>query len=397
MTKKQYTPLHEQVASQIIKKLQEGTAPWQLPWDNSTAGTGLPYNAVTGNRYKGLNCISLMLAGRPDPRWLTYRQAVSKGWNVRKGEKGSQIQFVKTSEFVPKIDGKGNKIIGTNGKPEGIYVPRDRPMVSTAWVFNAQQIEGISPLQSIDADQSRWNPIARAEQLLIAIGAKINYVPGEQAFYNPIKDEITLPHPSQFPSADKFYGTAYHEVAHWSGHPSRLDRSIMNQIGSPNYAREELRSEIASMLIGNELKIGHDPGQHVAYVGSWVRTLRDTPAEIVAAATDAERIFDYIIAYERLYDKKQETASDGVQKNNTGGQQAIAELTTGQQINHHGSTYKVTEVKSRGGIRLENLNSGVEISVSKEDPFYTSLVQAASGKNKEPSLQPGASEESISR
>lgn len=398
MAKKPFIPLHEQVANQLIKKLEEGTAPWQLPWDNSGTPAQLPYNAVTGNRYKGINCLSLMLAGREDPRWLTFRQALSKGWNVRRGEKARLIQFVKTSEFVPKIDGQGNKRYDSKGKPEGIIVPLERPILSSAWVFNAQQIQGIPILVAQDREQQRWNPIERAEKLLVATGAKINYVPGEKAFYNPMTDEITLPLASQFPAAHKFYETALHETAHWSGHSSRLDRRVMNQVGSPAYAREELRAEIASMLIGSELKIGHDPEQHAAYVNSWVRTLRDTPAEIFAAATDAERIFDYIMAFERLYDRSQEKASSKAELSNDSGQQKIGELLPGQQVNYHNTTYKVTGMLKRGRIQLEDLSSGVTIAVNKDDHLYQRLLAVANNQNnKENATEQASTQQGIGR
>lgn len=373
--------LHENIANQLIKKLEQGTAPWQLPWESASANLALPYNAVTGNRYKGINILSLLLSDHGDPRWVTYKQAESKGWQVRKGEKAVAIQFRKTSEFVPVLDEAGNKVLNEQGKPEGYTVRLEHPIIKTAWVFNAQQVNGMPPLENERQAEHAWTPIERAERLVRATGAKINHIQGNKAYYNPIADEITLPLTSQFSSPDRYYATALHEIGHWTGHAARLDRRIMNRIGTPEYAREELRAEIASLLIGHELKIGHDPGQHAAYVNAWIKTLRDTPTEILAATADAERIYDYVMDYERLYSR--DIAASGPEaKIVTMNPRALLpadDLTMGQEVSVNGSTYKMTGVLKRGRIRLEELASGMEISVSRQDPFYQTLLEA--GRN----------------
>ncbi|SET69885.1 putative DNA primase/helicase, partial [Nitrosomonas marina] len=103
----------------------------------------------------------------------------------------------------------------------------------------------------------------------------------------------------QFETPDRYYATALHELGHWTGHETRLNRDLAHPFGSEGYAREELRAEIASMLLGHELGIGHDPGQHVAYVASWIKTLEEDPTEIFRAAADAEKIQDYVLAFAR--------------------------------------------------------------------------------------------------
>ncbi|WP_256562624.1 zincin-like metallopeptidase domain-containing protein, partial [Pseudomonas sp. HMSC066A08] len=112
-------------------------------------------------------------------------------------------------------------------------------------------------------------------------------------------DSITLPERNQFPTADNYYATALHELGHWTGHPSRLDRDLAHPFGSEGYAREELRAEIASLMLGERLEIGHDPGQHAAYVGSWIKALKEDPKEIFRAASDAERISGYVMDFEQ--------------------------------------------------------------------------------------------------
>ncbi len=106
-----------------------------------------------------------------------------------------------------------------------------------------------------------------------------------------------MPFKHQFPTPDRYYATALHELGHWTGHESRLNRDLAHPFGSEGYAREELRAEIASMLLGSELGIGHDPGQHVAYVGSWIKALQQDPTEIFRAAADAEKIQDFVLSF----------------------------------------------------------------------------------------------------
>jgi len=117
-------------------------------------------------------------------------------------------------------------------------------------------------------------------------------------------DTIQLPTRERFAKPSGYYATALHELGHWTAHPDRLDRDLGNPFGSEGYAREELRAEIASLILGSELGIGFDPDRHAGYVDHWVQILTDTPKEIMYASADAERISEYILTIEqkRRYD-----------------------------------------------------------------------------------------------
>src|ERR1700746_1270642 len=144
-----------------------------------------------------------------------------------------------------------------------------------------------------------WDPVEQAEKLLQASGAKIEHSQSGGAYYRLSTDTIRLPSPDRFETPSGYYGTALHELGHWTGHPDRLDRDLGNPFGSEGYAREELRAEIASLILGSELGIGYDPAAHAGYVDHWVQILTDTPKEILYAAADAERISDYILTIEQ--------------------------------------------------------------------------------------------------
>ncbi|EJU9617961.1 TPA: zincin-like metallopeptidase domain-containing protein [Pseudomonas aeruginosa] len=303
-------PFHEAVAEKLIEQLKAGTAPWQKPWAAGEFGS-MPMNPTTGNRYKGINAIQLMMQGRSDPRWMTYNQAQDQGAQVRKGEKSTMIQYWKFTEERIKKDEAGKPVLDEKGEKVKITVALERPKCFHAYVFNAEQIDG---LPAITRKEQTWDAIERAEHILAASGARIMHAPGDRAFYRPSTDSITMPERGQFASADRYYATALHELGHWTGHPSRLDRDLSNPFGSEGYAKEELRAEISSMILGDELGIGHDPGQHAAYVGSWIKVLQEDPMEIFRAAADAEKIHKFVLAFEQQQVQDQQIGADQVQQ-----------------------------------------------------------------------------------
>lgn len=291
--------MHEAVAEKIIAQLKEGTAPWQQPWEKSTAAFVKPYNAVTNQSYRGLNSLYLqMFTPFEDPRWATFRQAQSQDWQVQKGAKGMAINFVKTHAYYPKRDEQGKPVLDQNGNPVRVRKELNSPIVTKAWVFNAEQIKGVPPLEK-KVETSQWENLNRVENLVKNTRAVIEHVQGNNAYYSPLGDKIRMPERSQFKTSDRYYSTLLHELGHWTGHRDRLDRSMMNILGTREYAREELRAEIASMMLGADLQIGHDPGQHVAYVDSWIGILTEKPFEIHQAAADAQKIMDYLMAFDR--------------------------------------------------------------------------------------------------
>lgn len=373
MSSKNSRPLHEIVAENIIKKLEAGTAPWQKPWNDNGPAFEIPYNATTGNRYKGINIFSLLMADRDDPRWMTFKQASEKGLQVRKGEKASLIQYVKLHQLVPKKDEQGKPILDEKGKPVKVQVRLDRPIITTAWVFNAEQINGIETLVKPVVKQFQWDAIQRAENIIQASGADITHKSGKRAYYSLALDSITMPLREQFDAPDKYYATVLHELGHWTGHKDRLDRSMVDSFGTKGYAREELRAEIASMLIGQELHVGHDPGQHVAYVKSWIQILRDTPFEIHAAAADAEKILNYLLAFEQ---KREIKSAANVQAEARSQRTKESSLTIGDEIVYNNTVYKVQGHLKGGRMRVEAVTTGNVFSLSKTDRLYNSLLQA---------------------
>jgi putative DNA primase/helicase len=296
-------PFHEAVAEKLIRLLQEGTAPWQKGWQPGEPGALLPMNPMTGKRYQGINAIQLMSQGHADPRWMTYKQAAAMGAQVGKGEKGTPIQYWKFNEAHDITDALGNPVRDAQGRRVREDQPLERPRVFMAIVFNAAQIDGLAPLPPQQA--AAWPSLDRAEQLLRTSGATIRHAAQGRAFYRPVTDSIHLLDKALFATAAAYYATALHELGHWTGHASRLNRDLTHPFGSAGYAREELRAEIASMILGSELGLVHDPAQHVAYVGAWIKILQNDPLEIFRAAADAEKIQRFVLGLEQAQELRQ--------------------------------------------------------------------------------------------
>ena len=296
-------PFHETVAENLIEQLKAGTAPWQKPWEAGEQGF-LPINPTSGNRYKGINSIHLMSQGYSDNRWLTYKQANTMDAQVKKGEKGTQVQYWKFSEERNKKDENGKPVFNAKGEAVKEVTMLERPRVFLATVFNGELIDNM-PVQEVK--ELKWDSSERAEKILKASGANIRHDENDRAFYRPSTDSIHLPSKESFDSADKYYSTALHELGHMTGHPSRLDRDMSHPFGSEGYAKEELKAECFSLMMGDELGIGHDPEQHAAYVGSWIKVLESDPLEIFRATSDSEKMLKYVLDLELQLEQKNET------------------------------------------------------------------------------------------
>ena len=303
-------PFHEEFANKIIERLQEGTAPWQIPWTPGKTPL-VPHNPASGTVYRGMNRVHLALSGYDDPRWMTLKQANDNGYSILPGSKATPVVYYQFTDEKNKLDNDGKPVLDADGKPEKEKVELDKPIVRFAHVFNAEQVDGIPPLQLTDKAYE-WEPIEKAENILAASGAEIKHDQSNRAFYRRMEDAIHLPPKENFDAPDKYYATALHELGHWTGDENRLNREF-GPFGSEKYAREELRAEIASWMLGQEIGIGHDPGQHAAYVQSWIQVLKEDPYEIVRACRDAEKIKDYVFDMERKKELRQEAPEQVMQ------------------------------------------------------------------------------------
>ena len=285
---KSSTDFYQTITNQIIQALEAGIQPWVCPWDRTQA-TGLPINASTHQPYQGMNIMLLWMSAAErnfsSPYWLTFKQAKDLGGKVRKGEKGTTIFFY---SMVQKK--------GVENEKEEVY-----PMLKTYTVFNLDQIDDFSLEQDEkNAPRHEIELLEEVEAFIEATQAKITYG-GQKAFFRPSTDIVVIPDRARFHSTADLYATIMHELMHWSGHKSRLDRDMKGVFGSKDYAQEELVAELGSAFLMATFGVVGEV-QHKSYIASWLEALRNDKRYIFKAAAQASKAHQYLIALHRPMD-----------------------------------------------------------------------------------------------
>jgi antirestriction protein ArdC len=275
--------LYAEVSARIVAELEAGAAPWIKPW-SASPGANTPCNAVSNRPYSGCNVVLLWMAqaaGYRTPRFLTFKQALGCGGHVRKGERGTKVYFVKQLEIREDKDADTSMQLV--------------PMMREYTVFNVRQCEKL-PDSIITGKPIRVrNPDTRdelADQFLRATGADIREGHGE-AYYVPSRDFISMPAFAGFKGADHFYNVAFHELTHWSGHKSRLDRDLKNRFGSRDYAAEELIAELGAAFLCAEFGFDGDV-RSAGYIASWIELLKADKRAFFTACSHASKAADYL-------------------------------------------------------------------------------------------------------
>jgi antirestriction protein ArdC len=273
--------VYEAVTRSIIAELEQGAAPWVKPWKGGNRVGILPANAVTGRCYSGINIPILWHAadvrGYPTNAWLTFKQALEKGACVRKGEKGTQVVF--TKRLSVKKDDEADE-------------ERQISMLRAFAVFNVAQVDGFD---APDATAAPAPPAGAVDAFAAATGADIRHG-GDKAFFVPSMDFIVLPDPETFESVEHYHATKLHELVHWSGHKTWLDRDLNNRFGTSAYAAEELVAEMGAAFLCAHLGV---QGQlrHAGYIDSWLSLLKEDDRAIFTAASKASAAADYLRSF----------------------------------------------------------------------------------------------------
>lgn len=280
--------VYQTVTDSIIAILESGARPWAQSWSNSGGGSmPLRHN---GNRYRGINVLVLWgaqaVCGYQSPYWMTYRQAAELGGQVRKGEKGTMVVYYGTA--------------AKNGEPAEPVDHDDAThyrFLRAFFVFNADQIEGLPQRYSIPvvAVIPAADRIPELETMVSATGASIHHG-GNRAFYRASTDTVTMPRLEQFRSAEFYYATLFHELAHWTQAATRLARDFgSSRWGDEGYAKEELVAELASAFLGAEFGFAPEHIEdHASYLASWLKSLRDDKRLIFTVAAKAQAAADFI-------------------------------------------------------------------------------------------------------
>ena len=268
--------VYQQVTDRIIAELEKGAAPWIKPWK---AGSAEDQNIISKKPYNGINRLILGMSGYAMPYWASFKQWQELGASVKKGEKGTMIVF-----YSPI---KKDVVNPENGNLEqSIY-----HCLKSYYVFNAAQVEGIDFEQPKPVLEN-FDPVPALEDRIIKTGANIKH-DGNQAFYRPSTDSITMPAKNTFISEQHYYATILHEITHWSGAKHRLDRTKGKRFADTAYAFEELVAEMGAAFLCQDYGIQGDL-RHADYIGSWLKCLKDDNKAIFNAAALAQKAADYI-------------------------------------------------------------------------------------------------------
>src|SRR4051812_47806867 len=272
--------LYAEATARIVAELEAGAAPWVKPW-SATPGANTPCNAVSNRPYSGCNVVLLWMAqaaGYRTPRFLTFKQALELGGNVR----GTKGYFVKQLQVRDEgaVDSSSARLI---------------PMVREYTVFNVDQCENLPESVNSGKPMRVRNPDTRdelADAFLRETGADIREGHGE-AYYVPSRDFISMPAFAAFKGADQFYNVAFHELIHWTGSASRLNRDLKNRFGSRAYAAEELIAELGAAFLSAEFGFDGDV-RNAGYIATWIDLLKADKRAFFTAVSKAQAAADYL-------------------------------------------------------------------------------------------------------
>jgi len=309
-----FKPLSEQVADKLIQQLKDGNSIFQK---TDAQPLIMPFNANTGKNYGGVPALILLLKQEPDPRWLTLEQGNFSKNNVIKDEKGTLISFYKTRDMQPLIE-DGKEVLKENGKPKMVSVKLDEPVLTTAFLFNAKQLQNMPELAPVLAERAGTPTEERIKAIIENSGL------GPDTTLKNIAENLIAAKPNE--------------------------SSIKNA----------LKTNIAALFISAELQIPFDIGDHTGYTQSWQQLLKEEPAELFKSANDAQKIAGKVM---------------GLEKKRFNEQEATKALNKGDVIAYKGDTIKVLAILKGKTAQVEN-SDGAKFKVGPKDGLYTALVAA---------------------
>ena len=293
--------VYQIVTEKIITSLEKGVVPWKKPWISTRTGA---YNRISGKPYSLFNQLLLNHPGE----YATFKQWTELGCTIKEGEKGEIVCYYKMPDSADRPEGlkmpentdEPSKDMTNPEKPR-----RTRPILRYYRVYHISQIDGeIEP--SVRADEPRLfdtEPIEEADRIsriyLAREGIKLISEISDEAYYMPSTDSIHIPEIKQFEFPEEYYSTLYHECVHSTGHIKRLGRIADRRVafGSEKYSREELVAEIGSMVLLSMIGINTDDtdSNSAAYIGGWLRALKDDKKLVVIAAGQADKAVRYML------------------------------------------------------------------------------------------------------
>lgn len=280
--------IYQEVSDKILTYLHQGTPPWRQPILGKE-GVGFPSNLSTGKAYRGINVFILgmtaWMAGYSSGEWLTFKQCREMGGRVRKGEKSSLVTFWKLYEKTDDETGEVSNL----------------PVLRHYNVFNVDQCDGVEP--TAQPETAERDPFVSIEACQ-AIVDRYRSAPeilhgGLSACYVKSEDRVKIAEPEKFESDEAYYATLFHELAHSTGHETRLNRDTLTEthvFGSPSYTREELVAEMGSAFLCAHGAISPPTiEQSAAYIEGWRKKIGEDKKLVIQAAGAGQRAVDLIL------------------------------------------------------------------------------------------------------
>ena len=275
----------EKSADKMIALMEEGKLNWNKPWKGMGNG---PCNYETKRPYRGWNRLITMFSGFSSPFYLTFNQIKKRGGNVIKGSKGLPIILWKPFKVEVMKD--------------GIKKEETRFFVNTFTVFNEEQIEGIEFTDTTRDELKDYGTVEALETVInnMPEAPQVDIRIRDRACYIPSWDKVEMPEKGQFKTLEQYYATYVHELAHSTGHETRLNRATItspNGFGSHEYSYEELIAEFSASFILSLTGVETEQTEKnsAAYLQGWVSKLKDDKMMLYKAARDAEKVVDYIL------------------------------------------------------------------------------------------------------
>jgi antirestriction protein ArdC len=282
--------IYQKTTRHIIAAIEKGAGDFQMPWHHSGSAITRPVNIASKKRYRGGNVLMLWATAQAlnysTGIWGTYRQWQALGAHVRKGQSGTNLIFWKRTEGAATDTG--------NPLGDADEASRSRMFARGFTVFNQDQVEGYEPTEADEPVLEDAMRIPDVQMFFDNLQIATQYE-GNQACYIPSVDMIKMPEFARFKSSDAFYSTLFHEAGHATGAKTRLNRTFGRHFGDELYSREELTAELTAAYIMADLGLACIPRpDHAAYIGSWLRTLRDDPKALLTAASKAQAAADWM-------------------------------------------------------------------------------------------------------
>lgn len=272
--------VYDIITDKIIQELGKGNIIWRKTWRTSQ-----PKNLITKKDYRGLNVWLLNMQGFTSPYWLTFKQVNKLKGRVKQGEHSTIITYWQVKEY-------------QKPNPIGEIETFERLVLRYYRVFNTEQCEGLKlPVDN----KPTIEPLQECENILEKYKTKPSIInkDNNRAFYSPSKDYINIPDKNRFINSESYYATLFHELAHSTGHKSRLDRqgvATTASFGSADYSKEELVAEFSASFLCGVARIENTTIQNQsAYIQNWIKALQNDKRLLFTASSKAQQVTDYML------------------------------------------------------------------------------------------------------